>query len=388
MQLTRKPIIYVCMILLAGSCIEPYFPKDLEYEPMLFIQAIVSDNPAVPSMVILSNSSPFTQNPEEQVPYIITNSAVVYVEKDDGTRYNFEETSIWGGYTGGRYRPSVPIPLTLGSGYRLVVETYDQHRFESDYEVYWGPTEIEDIGFRHTSEQITELGRIEQGYRFNISTSAEGEEPAYFRWTLDHTYRYYAPLQATHTWTGSNQIYNPSNDYTYCYKDGIVKGIYIGSTAGLTEGKVIESPLHFVSQYGDQLLMKYSLHAYQYRISQSAFIFWNDLRTLLYETGGLYETQPFKLTGNIRRTSDRPVNVAGVFEVAGISEKRVYVPRPTEFLIMNSSCIPETVRVWGSLAPGSYLIDVGDNVFQTAPAICFDCRLKGGYTAKPYFWEE
>lgn len=394
MQLIKKPLFNISLLLLlaTGSCIEPFFPKNLDYEPMLFIQATVTDNPDIPHSVILSNTSPLANDDTGYIPMINVSGATVYIEKDDGSRYYFEEQNFYGGPGGRYYLPDPLFVLTEGSSYMLVVETSEGHRFESDFEAYYPPAQIDTIGYSYDIEQQTEISSLVEGYKFDISTTGTTGETEYFRWDLRETYRYMVPFQATHFWTGREIIDTFSYHLSFCYKDADVRGVYIGSTAGLSENRIIESPLHFVSQYGERLQIEYSLHTYQYHITQSAFQFWYDLRTLLYETGGLYETQPFRLKGNISCVSEPAVNVAGIFEVAGVSEKRIYVPRPTDFRVITERCIPDTVGTRSfpveNLSPNAWLMSLEENTYETAPASCFDCTIKGGYTSPPPFWEK
>lgn len=378
---------------MAGSCVEPYFPGDLDYEPMLFIQATVTDNPDIRPRVELSNTQPLKIDENEIIPYVNVSGATVYIESDDAARYYFTEEgyglNIW---SAAYYLPDPSFALEQGKSYMLVVETVEGYRFESGYEPYILPDEIDAIGYEHVSEQKSELEDYTEGYKFNISTTGGSNETDYYRWELDCTYHFMVSLQAVYMWSGSRLIDSMSHSLTYCYKDEDVKGIYIGSTAGLSEKRIVEEPLHFVSQNGYMLQIEYSLRAYQYHISQEAFQFWYDLRTLLYETGGLYETQPFKISGNMQCVSDPPVNVAGIFEVAGVSEKRIFVQRPKEFTVYTERCVPDTIGTpdfpWDMVQPWSWIIDNDDGVFQTAPNDCFDCTLSGGYTSRPPFWEK
>jgi hypothetical protein len=386
MQSIKRTVCYIVLALIINSCIEPFFPKELEYEPMLFIQALVTDNSNIPATVELSNTTPLRTSLNEIIPYVKITGALIYITRDDDTRFYFSELKD------GRYQLTDPaFALTKGNSYMLVVETADGHRFESGYEEYRAATPVDAIGYEYAEEKLSQLGDLHQGYKFNISASGEGTETTYFRWVPDHTYMYQVPLQAEKMWNGSQRIDSQSYEVSVCFKDEDIKGIFIGSTAGLSENRVVESPLHFVSQYGDMLQVEYSLHAYQYRISEAAFTFWYDLRTLIYETGGLYEIQPFKLSGNIACVSDPPINVAGVFEVAAVTEKRIFVPRPTEFAVVTDKCEPYNVGSgiypWRLVPPGSWIIDNDDGYFLTAPNSCFDCREKGGYTARPPFWE-
>lgn len=389
MQLSKKLILYIFILVAIGSCIEPYFPGDLDYEPMLFIQAIVTDHPDIAPRVQLSNTYPLSTGEDEIIPYVNISGATVYIERNDGIRYYFSEQS-WG--IGIYYLPDPSFALVAGSSYMLFVETVDGQQFESGYEPYILPTEIEEIGYKYATDQTSELGESSEGYSFNVTTTGDGAESSYYRWELDHTYRYKVSLHADFIWTGARLIDTTNYHLVYCYMDDYVRGIYVGSTSGLTENRIVEEPLHFVSQYGDMLQIEYSLHTYQFRISQGAFQFWYDLRTLLYETGGLYETQPFRISGNVRCVSEPKVDVAGIFEVAGVSEKRIYVQRPTEFNVITNSCDADTVGIetypWDRVQPGAWIIDLGEGVYQTASSYCFDCTLKGGYIEKPPFWEK
>ena len=138
-------------------------------------------------------------------------------------------------------------------------------------------------------------------------------------------------------------------------------------------------------------MIKYSLHAIQLSISESSYRFWDDLNKLINETGGLYETQPFRLKGNIHCTSDPDVNVAGVFEVAGVSELRVFALRPTEFIVFSTDCPMDTVGVesfpWSEVKPGSYIAQPDEGLFMTGEDKCFICTLRGGTLDRPPFWE-
>lgn len=384
-------ILTLVMIMVTG-CIEPFTPDDLEHKPMLYIQGIISDSPEVNGRVLLSNTSQLYGETEfSQIFYINTSGATVYVRRNDGQEFQFTQA---GGYSSGfssSYRPATPLPpMEPGSSYKLIIITTEGYRFESDYEEYIPTPEIESITYAAVEEKRSEEGTLEQGYRFYISSMPDENRTGYFRWELDYTYRYSVPFTAYYKWTGSQLTVAPSYDYTYCFKNGKAPGIYIGSTAGLEENRAVSAPLHFVSQYGDLLQNRYSLRVVQYRISKEAFSFWFNLRKTISETGGLYETQPFRIKGNLRCVSDESINVAGVFEVASVTEKRVFVDRPVEFPVFSFRCRADTIGngiTWDKVPAGSYIMEI-DETYMTAPDECFDCRLKGGYIARPPFWEQ
>lgn len=381
----------MALIIVAG-CIEPFTPDNLEHNPKLFIQGIISDSPAVKDGVLIANTFPLSGKSESKPLHINTSGALVYVKRNDGMEFYFAESESSTGLSA-VYTPVSPIPeLQAGSSYQLIIVTTEGYRFESDYELYTPSPEIESITVRVVEAKTTEMADIQKGYNFYISTREDGTGNGYFRWEMDYTYMFSVPFRADYIWTGSERIAGPGDDYRYCFMDGKVPGIFIASSDGLKENRVINAPLHFVPQYGNFLQHRYSLRTFQFRITPSAFSFWYNLRKTISETGGLYETQPFRITGNILCVSGENIDVTGIFEVAGVSEKRIFVPRPFEFPVYEDRCVNMPVGgsfgiQWIDLTIGSYLMFTESEGLTTASKECFDCRLKGGYLDPPPFWK-
>jgi len=388
---------YILSIFLAGSllngCIDPYEPGDLEYENMLFIEARITDEPGVLPYVTFKPAYSFTDHSIWVEPEVNTSGAIIYIENTQGERWYFtEQGGAWPSFTmsGYLYRlTGNDFELMEGESYMLHIETQDGYIFESQYEKYLSSPPVEEITYKYETWETDDTGEATDGYRFYISSQSEGEEPLYLRWSLDATYSYMVPYIASYIWTGSSLIDATNDGLRLCYKDEIINGIFTGTSEGMAINRVAEAPLHGVSRFGDRLQIKYSLHVKQIRISSSAYSFWNDLKSLLYETGGLYETVPFRLTGNISCVSHDDISLAGLFEVAGVSETRIFVPSPGTFRIVTDRCIPDTITAfeWNHLPAGSWIMGAPP-VFVTADARCFDCTEKGGYTQAPPFWEK
>lgn len=390
---------YIFLILLTGlllrACIEPYFPDDLEHEQMLFIEARITDEPGVVPCVYFKHAFSFSgYDPWDEwiEPVINTSGATIFIENTGGERWYFtEQEGQWGFPGSGCYYflPDTGFTLQEGESYMLYIETEDGYIFESQYEKYLPAPPVEEITYNYETWETDETGEATDGYRFYISSSSEGEDPLYLRWSLDATYSYMVPYIAEYYWTGSALIDTTNNELRLCYKDEDIKGIFTGTSEGMSANRVANAPLHGVSRYGDRLQTKYSLHVKQIRISSSAYRFWNELKSLLYETGGLYETVPFRLKGNISCISHDNISLAGLFEVAGVSETRKFVPRPGEFRVVTDRCEPDTIEAfeWNQLAAGSWIMGIPPDLV-TADIECFDCTAKGGYTQTPPFWEK
>jgi len=392
----NKYIIFTFIIgsMLSG-CIDPYDPGDLKFENMLFIEARITDDPGITPYVSFKHAYPFSDYNIWDETIVNTSGATIYIENTKGERWYFiDQFYPWLGSMPSYYYSLTDTNFTLqeGESYRIYIETTDGYIFESQYEKYLASPPVEEITYNYDTWETDETGESTDGYRFYISSRSEEEDPLYLRWILDATYYYRVPYDASYYWTGDTMIDTTSQALRVCYMDEYIDGIFTGTSEGLAINRVADAPLHGVSRYGDRLQVKYSLHVKQIRIPSSAYRFWNDLKSLLYETGGLYETIPFRLTGNISCVSHEDISVAGLFEVAGVSETRIFVPRPGEFRIVTDRCIPDTISLGdfrrGNMPAGSWIMELEPDLYITAPVTCFDCTAKGGYTQEPPFWEK
>lgn len=375
----------ILLLISAGlfSCVEPYTPETSGYDEMLMIEGIIFDDPALMPKVTISRSIPLSRESD----YIYETGAAVSVECDDGTSFPFMET------TPGVYTTSgVPVIAEQGKKYRLLVVTGDQKVYASGLEPYVPPAPIDSVTFRAEYTKVSEFGRWEHGLKFYANASSSDEKPVYLRWLLDATYNYSVPFPGDFVWTGSSVVNYLGPDYRYCWKSLEIPGIFIADSYGMEDNRVADAELNFVSQYGDQLTIRYSLNVVQLSIPKSAYEFWYDLKKMIDDTGGLYETQPFRIRGNIECISDPDTEAGGIFEVAGVSRERVFADKPTEFDVITFNCSLKPIGrdglAWESLPPNIFItvIDV-DKYATTLQQKCYDCRLRGGTTLRPPFWE-
>lgn len=382
MRLNRAIIL---LLLFTGlfSCVEPYTPQTLGYDEMVMIEGIIFDDPTMIPKVTVSRSIPLNR----EGGYTYETGAEVSVECDDGTSYPFFETTPGVYITAG-----VPVIPQQGKKYRLLVVTSDQKVYASTYEPYTPPAAIDSVTYRAEYTKVSEFDEWEHGLKFYANASTSDNNPVYLRWLLDATYYYSVPFPADFIWTGSVVENYLGPDYRYCWKSIEIPGIFIADSYGMDDNRVADAELNFVSQYGDQLTIRYSLNVVQLTIPRSAYEFWHDLKKMIEDTGGLYETQPFRIRGNIECISDPDTEAGGVFEVAGVSRTRVFADRPTEFEIRPYNCslvpIGPGGLSWDLLPPNIFVTEIDVEKYSTTlQQQCYDCRLRGGTTVRPYFWE-
>ncbi len=382
MRLIRS-CVFLLLVLLGYSCIEPYNPDTEGYEEMLVIEGIIYDDPSLPARVSISRSI----NLDRTLSYGYESNAIVMVERDDGALYPFSEVA-----PGVYENLSTPVIPDIGESFRLTIQTEDNKVYESEFEPYIYGSPIDSVIYKPEFQKTSTLGDAAYGLQFYAYSSGADDNPVYLRWLLDATYMYSVPYYTNFFWTGSSVVETGMLDeLRVCWKDLNIAGIFIGDSYGLTQNRVADSKLNFVSQYGDALMIKYSLNVTQLSISESSYKFWYDLNKMINETGGLYETQPFKLRSNIECVSDPEIAVTGVFEVAGVTTRRIFAPTPSEFNIFPYRCFLETIGDgglnWGSLSPDIYITQIENGIYAVGNQKCYDCTLRGGTIIKPPFWE-
>lgn len=393
MQLNKLIITIAAGIIMINSCIEPFQPGTVEYSDVLFIEALITDSPDIPHQVKLSRSAPIqsssgktSSGSDNSVISLAETGALVIIERDDGRIYTFSET-----LTGAYYDLDDELNLEAGRYYKLIVQTIDGNTFESELEEYILPSPITEISYEPTQKSLIENGNIIDGLQFYVSTESNDTEPRYYRWVLEETYKYRAPFNAIFIWINNEMVEFSNKDFKNCWKTNRLAGIYTGNTLGLAENRVMDAPINFVSQFGDQLSIKYSLQAKQYAISESSYLFWNNLKKILYESGGLWEVQPFRVNGNISCVTDHDIAVSGIFEIAGVSDSRVFAPLPLEFKVYPRYCeldpMGTETNPWYKLPEGAFLAEIDPEAYATSASHCFICTERGGTTQQPAFWE-
>ncbi|HBB91169.1 MAG: hypothetical protein A2X22_08945 [Bacteroidetes bacterium GWF2_49_14] len=384
----RINLILLAATLFLGSCVEPFVPDTARYEDILAIECRISDDYTAPARLMISTAAPIVTEEGDRLtrqPKLVS-GATAQILSRNGIIYPFTETAP------GTYLITDQGSFVAGMDYKLIIN-YGGNQFESDFERLRPGCPIENIRASHIVNRIEEDGEVVDGYRFYVTSRDSGTEPAWYRWDMEATWEYKSPYTATHIWDGREQKPETNREFRICWKTKTINGLYIGSTSGLSQNQVIDAPLNFESQYGDELTVRYCLTVRQYSINPSAYAFWEIVDNLVNQAGGLYETQPFRIEGNIRCTTDPNLPVAGVFEVAGVSVARAFVDRPQEFTVVPLECVLSEVGTqdypWFRLPVNSFVTqDTQTGKFLTASPACYDCRQRGGTLTKPPFWED
>ena len=151
--------------------------------------------------------------------------------------------------------------------------------------------------------------------------------------------------------------------------------------------------------YDPKLNIRYSILVKQYRLNESSYNFWQNLKDSNESTGSLYDKQPFQVIGNIQNVNNPSEPVLGHFDMATSSSERIFidniidVPDDVSVPSLFTECrvdadttialfeIPRFLNMGYLIS--YYNFGVG---YVMAKKGCIDCRSKGE-NVRPDFWE-
>jgi hypothetical protein len=194
----------------------------------------------------------------------------------------------------------------------------------------------------------------------------------------------------------------PTPDYTYyaCYRTLPINQIFSATTSNLDQNVYLKYPLHFVNNRTQRLFYRYSLLVKQYSLTEQSFNYWEKLKGNNQNSGGLYDSQPQKVMGNVVCITNPNEEVLGYFGVSSVSSHRIFVTRNDlhQKLIydQNLDCVQWQPTRWDFVTNSSeetwpvYLAPPPEDKVGLwyAPKWCIDCRLEGGTLEIPEFWSK
>ena len=418
MRAIRLILFFGVIVCAFNACIEPFNPDIGGGDQFLVINGVVTDEEGYQYAEISLTSS---YNDREYMP---VNDCEVKIIDGSGNEFTMEN------YSAGKYRTWIEQQyLQIGNRFKIEVISNDGKKYESEFDTLLPCPDIDDIYYEYQEiipDDPDELSG--QGIQLYIDFDATGDFASNYRWEAIETWEYRSEERIHIIYNGiefSDSEYkldirflNPENrndakqmDSLYtCWKTANVKDIFTYTSRQKRDMKVIGLPLYFVTNKENKLHLKYSILIRQLTLSDVAFGYWNQLQTQSQETGGLYETQPYELEGNMKCIDNENETVIGFFSVSSVKSKRLTT---SVHLNRNDYYCADIIEGWDNLlvylwggTPGqlplpnvelpdtplylhpfyTQLNELRKDTFSLIDQSCIDCRLKGGTLTKPDYW--
>jgi hypothetical protein len=360
------------------GCIEPYDPPLDDSNIDLLVVNGFLDASAGTATIALSRTQP-VKSTEKSPP---ETGAYVYIEDDMGMLYPLSER-MPGNYYG------VVSGNDTDTRYRLVIETGNGREYVSGFIAIVETPPLDSISYSITND----------GVQFEVNTHDPTNVSRHYRWKYVETYEYHSPFTSNYMFTETEIVERPPDQaINVCWKTNASTNIIVGSNQHLKESVTSKVQVAFVPKGSIKLTVKYSLLVQQQALTPEEYNYWLNLQKSTEQLGGLFDPLPSEVTGNIKSTTSPAEKVLGYFGGGIVRELRRTVRQeqlPREVVGYNGNyCVLDTLLLEDipNVSRATLFIGEAHNAvfligYTSSTANCIDCRVSGGTTEMPAFWE-
>jgi hypothetical protein len=295
------------------ACVEPFDAETLTFESALVINATIS-NEMKQQEIRLSRTFAF----EEDGPEAERNADVRVVD-DLGIEYSFTEGSP------GVYSSESAFSAVADRSYQLMITSSDGRSYTSD------PTRLTPIAVLDEvfAERITNKDGVE-GMAIRVNGSSPSGNARNYRYVFEETYKVIAPK-----WNPRDLAPDPDercgvlvvlreNEEQTCYATQPSNSIILTDTNDFEEDRVNDFMVRFINRDNYIITHRYSILVHQLVQSPEAYSYFETLNDFSDSESLFSETQPGFLQGNVYSSDNPDEKVLGYFDVASVSQKRIF----------------------------------------------------------------
>ncbi len=316
----KYPSIFVCfglLIVTFNSCTEPFDTTGIidDFESVLVIEATIT-NELKQQQVRLTRTFEFGTNraPSES-------DAEVVVLDNQGNIFSFLETEP------GIYLSDQVFEAQANREYRLSVTTSDGRNYASNVAQLTQVTPIGDLAAERR------INNGEDGMAILVNTIDPTNSSNFYRYEYEETFLIIAPdwfpqdlitLSDDPTDCQVQIVNTGDNNERECYGTNVSNSIILTNTSGLNEDNVSQFVVRFIGRDSYILSHRYSILVRQFVQSPAAYSFFETLENLSESDNLFSQIQPGLLIGNVFSETNENEIVLGYFDVASVSEQRIF----------------------------------------------------------------
>jgi hypothetical protein len=409
----RFIIIITGFTLFVLSCISSFEPDYMGKDNLLVVDGSIIKG-LDKQVIKISRSASIIHPKYAFAKYQPEENCLVKIRDDIGNEFIFKEESK------GKYVASINDNLlNYGSQYKLIFSTPSGENYESGYQQILETAPVDNIYSIKESRYSPEFNKENiEVLQFYADLNAPDDAPKYYKWLIDETWEIHATSKIFGYYDGTTvrlfDLDNPSDSLYYCWDTRNASGIYTSSTITLSDNIIKKIPLHYKLSSSKELIYKYCATAKLFALNKDAYDYWRQKEIELNESGEIYSTQPYQIKSNIFNTGNPEEKVLGFFWASSCTFKRHFVENPfnntsgpdnqCKFAPSSTSVMNLNLLnfLYSAIAYHKNMRDlplpppVFFNIFYTAGGgitvhfskdECLDCRVRGGNTKKPDFWQ-
>jgi hypothetical protein len=321
---------FIAIFFFASSCVDPYL-KTFNGDKTIFIVDGKLTNDNIGNYVILTEAIP---NSGLSTSYLPVEKATVMVMENGTTEIPLLEEKA------GTYTFPSNFRGKIGNTYKLQFTTANGKSFESNAETMQTSSKIEKVYHTFDNRAIKNPTSTDPGQLVYIDTKDPGETKDYYMWDW-YLYeqqffcqscvggQYYRDANTGPL--GECRVINFRRNATLDYQCeercwDIIKAEKVNiMNDDFSNGKEIKGRL--VAEIPIYQKIGALLEIRQYGISKEVYNYLRLVESQGQNTGGLADTPPATLAGNINSTTNLDQAVAGYFIVSSVSKKLVWLDK-------------------------------------------------------------
>ncbi|MBG0859958.1 MAG: DUF4249 domain-containing protein [Bacteroidales bacterium] len=297
---SHRIIRIILFLALVVGCTVQFIPEVDENRELLVVEGMITDQNRV-NRVRLSRSMPIGTLFERKAVM----DAVVTITDENGI-----VTALIEAPAGTYSTDSLQFRGRIGGRYSLNIKTNDAE-YVTDYIEMQPVPQVNSLYYEKVLiTAAKDSNDMEEGCKIYVDSYDPTGECLYFRWDYSETWEYRIP-------------YNVVNKT--CYVTERSDEILVKNTSMYSQARVSKYPVVFLTNKSDRLKEKYSILVNQYSLNESEYEFWENVRKISQNVGGLYDITPMAVSGNIRCTTNPEEVVLGYFSVSAVTEKRLFI---------------------------------------------------------------
>ena len=372
---------FFLMVLLA-ACKEKYVVQvNVPASGFLVVQGFI--NVTRNSDIMMSRASGL------DTPLLIPEpGAALEVQSQAGASFPLTEAG------GGHYTVGT-LPIDASQQYRLHIKTSNGKEYLSDFSSVKITPPIDSVGFFAGPDALTVY----------VSTHDNQSQPGYYQWQFEETWKYRAAYASSLAYRNGIIVNRPDSDLIYtCWLSDRSTVIDIANTEKLTSDVIYQFPITQVPYKStNKLINRYSILVKQYALTKDWYQWNHKVQKNTEQLGSIFDAQPSQTGGNIHCTTNPLETVIGFVGITTETDKRIFIDNsqipPVVVFTSYEYCSTDTTRYNpaaivdkfddGRFLPIQYTYDNSGRVtgVQGSLSECVDCRLRGGTTVKPSFWQ-
>lgn len=324
---------FVFLFVLIGACVDPLEVRVNDFAVRLVVDGLITDAPGPYTVKLYYTDYLKTTRLS---PFVQVRYALVQIFDETANTHTLTEVA-----PGVYQTDSATFRGQVGKSYALYVQTTD-NEYRTDFQTLRNSGIIEDVYFKYHRNAVVSEGRPADGLEIFVdSRGMPGEQNLFrWRWTTVHKVRSFPEREVRLTPGGPRPNPDPCSGYVprgsgvvqvgectccICWSYRYNEKAHVSKNDFVNEVTFNKQSLGIIPVTSMHFFEKYHLEVQQLTLSEEVYDFWNLLEKQQKGATNLFQPNAAKIRGNVYCTRNPDEEVLGIFEVAGVASRSIFI---------------------------------------------------------------